>query len=96
MPGDLNYSTIRAQLRILEEKGFIVHEHEGVRYVFKPVVSREKAGLSALRHLLDTFFEGSAERMVATLLDSQSTQLSEEDLARLSRMVRDARKERKP
>jgi predicted transcriptional regulator len=95
LPGEPAYSTVRAQLRILEEKGFLTHQDDGVRYVFKPVVPRDRAGRSALRHLLDTFFDGSAERMVATLLDSESARLSEAELTRLSKMVRDARKERK-
>ena len=95
LPGEPNYSTVRAHLRILEEKGFLTHDEDGVRYVFKPVVPREKAGRSALRHLLDTFFDGSAERMVATLLDSEASKLSDDELARLSKMVRDARKERR-
>jgi predicted transcriptional regulator len=95
LPGEPNYSTVRAQLRILEEKGFLSHEDDGVRYVFKPVVPRERAGRSALRHLLETFFDGSAEQMVATLLDAESARLSEAELARLSKMVREARKERK-
>src|SRR5262245_15100457 len=95
LPGEPNYSTVRAQLRILEQKRFLTHAYDGVRYVFKPVVPRDRAGRSALRHLLETFFDGSAERMVATLLDSETAKLSETELARLSKMVRDARKERK-
>ena len=91
--GEQSYSTIRAQLRILEEKGFIRHEEQGVRYVFQPVTPRDNASRSALRHLLDTFFEGSAERMMATLLDNESTKLSESELDRLSQLVRDARTE---
>src|SRR4051812_26246993 len=70
LPGEPSYSTVRAQLRILEEKGVIRHAEDGVRYVFRPVVPREKASRSALRNLLDTFFGGSAEQMVATLLDA--------------------------
>jgi predicted transcriptional regulator len=96
LPGKPNYSTVRAHLRILEEKGFLTHQEDGLRYVFRPVVPRDKAGRSALRHLLYTFFDGSAERMVATLLDSESAKLNDNELARLSKMVRDARKERKP
>jgi predicted transcriptional regulator len=96
LPDKPNYSTVRAQLRILEEKGFLSHEDDGVRYVFKPVVPRDKAGRSALRHLLETFFDGSAEQMVATLLDSESAKLSDSELERLSELVREARKERKP
>lgn len=94
LPGSTSYSTVRAQLRILEEKGFLTHEDDGVRYVFKPTVPRDSAGRSALTHLLNTFFDGSAERMVATLLESESTQLSDSELKRLSRLVADARKER--
>ena len=91
--GEQSYSTVRAQLRILEEKGFIRHEEQGVRYVFQPTTPRDNASRSALKHLLDTFFEGSAERMVATLLDNKSSRLSEPELDRLSDLVRDARKE---
>ena len=91
--GEQSYSTVRAQLRILEEKGFIRHEEQGVRYVFQPTTPRDNASRSALKHLLDTFFEGSAERMVATLLDNKSSRLSERELDRLSDLVRDARKE---
>jgi predicted transcriptional regulator len=94
LPGSTSYSTVRAQLRILEEKGFLSHEDDGVRYVFKPTVPRDSAGRSALAHLLNTFFDGSAERMVATLLESESTQLSDSELKRLSKLVADARKER--
>lgn len=95
LSGDPSYSTVRAQLRILEEKGFIAHEEDGPRYVFRPHVPRDDAGRSALRHLLQTFFEGSTERMVATLLDSESASLSESELTRLSQLVAAARKERK-
>jgi predicted transcriptional regulator len=92
LPGKPSYSTVRAQLRILEEKGFAEHEDDGIRYVFRPTIPRDSAGRSALRHLLDTFFEGSAERMVATLLDSESSRLSATELSRLSRLVAEARK----
>ncbi len=95
LPGEPSYSTVRAQLRILEEKGYVQHEEDGARYVFRPVVGKENASRSALRSLLDTFFGGSAEQMVATLLDEESTRLSQEELDRLHRMVSDARKERK-
>lgn len=94
LPGEPSYSTVRAQLRILEEKGYVTHEEDGARYVFRPVVGKENAGRSAIRSLLDTFFSGSAEQMVATLLDEESTKLSHEELDRLSRLVADARKER--
>jgi predicted transcriptional regulator len=94
LPGNPSYSTVRAQLRILEEKGFVSHEDDGIRYVFRPTVPRDSAGRSALKHLLNTFFEGSAERMVATLLDTESLALSDTELKRLSKLVSEARKER--
>ena len=97
LAGETSYSTVRAQLRILEEKGFLTHKEDGVRYVFRPVVPRENAGRSALSHLLNTFFDGSPERMVATLLDAKSAQLSDSELEKLSKLIREARKEgRKP
>jgi predicted transcriptional regulator len=94
LPGEPSYSTVRAQLRILEDKGYVTHEEDGARYVFRPVVGREKASRSAIRNLLDTFFGGSAEQMVATLLDGESTTLSHDELDRLSKLVAEARKER--
>ena len=93
MPDEVSYSTVRAQLRILEEKGFLEHIEEGVKYKYSPRVPRDKAGRSALRHLLDTFFDGSAERMVATLLTDQKP-LAAEELERLAGMIRAARKEK--
>ena len=95
LPGDVSYSTVRAQLRILEEKGRVRHEEEGTRYRFTPAVPREKAGRSALRHLLDTFFDGSPERMMATLLtEAEREPVSADELAGLERMIREARKKR--
>lgn len=79
-------------LRILEEKGLLQHAEENGSYVFSPVVARDQAGRSALRHLLDTFFEGSAQRMMATLLDSESARLDPTALKQLERLVADARK----
>ena len=93
LTGEPSYSTVRAKLRVLEEKGHVRHEEEGLRYVFLPTVGREKARRSALRHLLDTFFEGSPEQVVTTLLDEQSGRLSREELDRLSKMIDKAKKE---
>lgn len=95
MPDEVSYSTVRAQLRILEEKGFLRHEEEGAKYKYTPNVPRDKAGRSALRHLLDTFFDGSAERMVATLLAGDKP-IGERELDRLASLIRAARKEKKP
>ena len=93
LPEKPNYSTVRAQLRVLEEKGFLRHEEQGLRYVFSPVIAREKARDSALKRLIDTFFEGSAEQVVAALLDGTAGKLSERELDRLSSMIEKARKE---
>ena len=87
-----SYSAVRAMLRVLEEKGHIRHEAQDLRYVFIPIVPREKARRSAVRHLLETFFEGSPEQAVATLLDI-SRDLSPEELDRLAALIEKARKE---
>jgi len=88
-----SYSAVRALLRVLEEKGHLRHEEDGPRYVFLPTVPRERAGQSALKQLLHTFFDGSTEQAVAALLDLSSTRLSDEELGRLGRLIADARKE---
>ena len=92
LPGEPNYSTVRTQLRVLETKGHVRHEEEGLRYVYMPIVPRHAVRQSVLRHLLETFFEGSAEKMLATLLGSESAKLSEEELERLAKLIEKARK----
>src|SRR5436190_19502587 len=67
LPGNPSYSTVRTQLRVLEEKGHVRHEEEGLRYVYVPVVARHMARKSSLRHRVETFFDGSAEKAVAAL-----------------------------
>ncbi|MGE5645201.1 MAG: BlaI/MecI/CopY family transcriptional regulator [Acidobacteriota bacterium] len=91
MPDAPSYSAVRATLRILEEKGHVRHEDDGLRYLYLPTLAREKATRSALRHLLDTFFDGSPEKAVVALLDS--SELSRKDLDRLAALVEKARKE---
>jgi predicted transcriptional regulator len=91
MPDPPSYSAVRAMLRILEEKGHIRHEQDGARYVFLPTMTRDKAKRSALRHLLQTFFDGSAEQAVATLLDVSSSKLSDADLDKLAELIAKAR-----
>ena len=88
-----SYSTVRAQLRILEEKGHVRHEEHGLRYVYFPTVPRDIARRSALRHLVETFFEGSAENLVATLLGGKISRISREELDRLARLFAKDRKE---
>ena len=93
LPDPPGYSAVRAMLRILEEKGHLRHHEDGPRYVFTPTVAREKAKRSALRHLVETFFEGSAEQTVAALLDVSSKDLSDAQLERLGQLIESARKE---
>ena len=91
LAGEPSYSTVRAQLRVLEEKGHVRHEERGLRYVYEPIVPRDAARRSALKHLVDTFFEGSAEKVVAALL-GDTARLSQDELDRLSEMIAKARK----
>jgi predicted transcriptional regulator len=93
LPGDTSYSTVRTQLRVLEEKGHVRHEEEGLRYVYVPAVPRRAARKSALRHVVNTFFDGSAEKTVAALLGGESARLSEDELDRLAELIAKARKE---
>lgn len=93
LPDPPSYSAVRAMLRILEEKGHLKHERDGLRYVFLPTVPREKARAAALRHLVRTFFDGSAEQAAAALLDLPDSKLSEETIERLRERIEQARKE---
>ncbi len=93
LSGSPNYSTVRTQLRVLEEKGHIRHEEDGLRYVYLPAVPRRAARRSALKHLMETFFDGSAEQVVAAVLGGEATRLSEEDLTRIADLIDKARKE---
>jgi predicted transcriptional regulator len=86
-------STIRTQLRVLERKGHVKHEEEGLRYVYLPVVSRHAARRSALRHLVETFFDGSSAKVVAALLGGEASRLSDDELRRIADLVRSATKE---
>jgi len=93
LPDPPTYSAVRAKLRVLEEKGHIRHEEEALRYVYLPVVTRDSARKSALRHMVSTFFAGSVEDTVAALLDLSAANLSEQDLDGISRIVEQAKKE---
>jgi len=93
LPGNPSYSTVRTQLRVLEEKGHVRHEEQGLRYVYMPAVPRYAARKSALRHLVETFFDGSAEKAVAALLGGEAARLSEQDLERIADLVAKTRKE---
>jgi predicted transcriptional regulator len=95
MPDAPSYSAVRAMLRVLEEKGHIKHQEEGMKYVFAPVVAAGKAKRSAVKHVLDTFFQGSTEQIVAALLDVSSSRLTREELDRMSEMIEKAKQEGK-
>ena len=95
LTGNPNYSTVRTQLRVLEDKGQVRHEEEGLRYVYSPAVPRRTARKSALRHLVDTFFNGSAEQVVGALLGGEGSRVTEEELARIADLVAKAKKESK-
>lgn len=92
LSGEPNYSTVRTQLRILEEKGHIRHAEEGLRYVYEPAVPRRAARRSALKHLVETFFDGSVEQVVAAVLGGEAARLTERDLERIAELVAKARK----
>jgi predicted transcriptional regulator len=87
LPDPPSYSAVRAALSVLEKKGHIRHELQGLRYVWTPRVPRESARRMALRHLVKTFFEGSVEQTVAALLDEASVKLEQHDLDRLREMI---------
>jgi len=92
LSGNPHYSTVRTQLRILEGKGYVRHEEENLRYVYIPVVQRNEVGRSALKQLVDSFYDGSMENVVAALLGSEGSKLSQKRLDRIAEMVEKARK----
>ena len=93
MPEPPSYSAVRALLRILEDKGHVRHEERGPRYVYSPVVSRAKARRSALKSLVQTFFDGSPSQAVAALIDDSGAKLGAAELDRLADLIARARKE---
>ena len=93
LSGDPSYSTVRTQLRVLEEKGHVRHEELGRKDIYMPIVARAAARNTALRHLVDTFFDGSVEKVVAALLGSDGGRLSPDELRRIEDLVGKAKKE---
>lgn len=91
LPDPPTYSAVRAALRLLEEKGHLEHEQEGQRYIYRPTVPRDRAQVSALRHLVRTFFNGSAEQVVNALVED--SRLSPAELDRMARLIEQARQE---
>ena len=93
LTGEPAYSTVRAQLRVLEEKGHVRHEEEQLRYVYLPAQSHRVASRSALKHLVDTFFQGSPEQVVEALLGKDGSGVSREELDRIAELVERAARE---
>ena len=93
LPGAPSYSTVRTQLRVLEGKGHVRHHEEGLRYVYEPTVPRHSARRSALRHVVDTFFDGSSAKVVAALLGGEGRRMSDDELQRILEIVERAREE---
>jgi predicted transcriptional regulator len=93
LPDPLSYSSVRALLRILESKGHVRHVVEGTRYVFQPTLAPDRARRSAMQSMLQTFFEGSPEKAVAALLDVSRSEISGDELDRISRLIDEAREE---
>jgi len=91
LSGEPTYSTVRAQLRVLEDKGHVRHEEQGLRYIYVPTVPRHEVRQSILKHIVDTFFEGSTHKVVAALLGSEGGRLSREELDRIAELVEKAR-----
>ena len=87
------YSAVRALLRLLEERGHVKHVEEGARYVYLPAVARGEARKKALAHVVSTFFGGSVEQAMLTLVESSRSKLSQEELERLAEIVEQARQE---
>jgi BlaI family penicillinase repressor len=93
LPDPPSYSAVRALLRVLEEKGHLRHEQDGQRYVYSPTVERDRAKRSALRRVLQTFFDDSTEDAVAALLDISQERLSDDELKRMEKLIKQARRE---
>lgn len=93
LTGDPSYSTVRTQLRVLESKGHVHHEEDGPRFVYLPALAHRAARKSALRHLVDTFFDGSTEKVVGALLGGEGARLSDGELERIEALVAKAKKE---
>jgi predicted transcriptional regulator len=93
LPDPPSYSAVRATLGKLERKGYLRQEEDGPRYVYLPAVPREKARRTALRNLLNTFFNGSAAQAVVALLQMADAELPADVVDRLGEQVRRARKE---
>jgi len=92
LSGEPHYSTVRTQLRVLEGKGYVRHEEENLRYVYVPAVPQDEVSRSALKQLIDAFYDGSMENVVQALLGLEGSRLSQKKLDRIAEMIEKARK----
>jgi predicted transcriptional regulator len=92
LPDPPTYSTVRTLLTVLESKGHIRHEQDGARYVYLPVVPRDRAARRAMRNLVRTFFDGAPGEAVIALLDDAGGELRREELQRISALLAEARR----
>jgi predicted transcriptional regulator len=90
LPDAPSNSTVRTQLRVLESKGYVQHDEEGLRFVYSPRVPRHAARRSAVKHLIDTFFDGSSAKLVAALLGGDN-RIADEELDRIAELVKNAK-----
>ena len=93
MPDPPSYSAVRAMLKVLIDKKHLKHKLDGIKYIYSPTVNVEKAKKSALTDVLKTFFEGSAQNAVATLIDMSKDEMGKDDFEALSKMIEEAKKE---
>ncbi|GMV98948.1 MAG: BlaI family transcriptional regulator [Candidatus Hydrogenedentota bacterium] len=93
LPDPPSYSTVRALLRILVDKGHLKHKKEGARYVYQATRPRTRAARAAMKRVLDTFFSGSPERAVAALLDVSDKDMSEDEYRRIIAVIEQAKQE---
>lgn len=87
------YTAVRTHLAILQEKGHVRYESDGTRYIYEPVVPREEMARSVIEGVLQNFFGGSVEKVVATLIDREESQVTPEQLDRLAQIIEEARRE---
>ncbi len=93
LPDPPSYSSVRALLRVLEDKGHLKHREQGPRYVYSPTLAREKAKASALKHVMQTFFDNSTENVVAALMDMSGSKLTDEEIERMTKLIEESRKQ---
>lgn len=93
IPNPPTYTAVRTHLGILQDKGHIRFESDGTRYIYEPVIPREQMARNAMENLMQTFFEGSIERVVATLVNREESSITDDELARLAEIIDQARKE---